>query len=402
MKASTIGLAASALLLTGCVVREVHEIRYVREGSNRAPGASGATCDGCDAGAAPGAVMAETQPPPPLVEEPLDQPSDGYVWTDGYWDWNGSDWDWVSGTWVPPVGDGVVYIPPAYYATGSHCLYVPGRWARGPRVAGVRDHRQRGGRGDGDGGQQVRDHRSDGGGDGKRPPPRGIRDHRGEKPPSDPDVDLVSGDRAGDVVIRLPPRRPHRPSRTRPGPTPNGPDRSGDVVVPAADANPGLHVIDGDSRGGARDSGPDRVVAPDTHDYPDYVIVRPRQHARPFYPGGVGGRDAGRAPSPTANPPPRDPGAARSPSYWSLPTAPSRGTPPSSGVSSPRGPAPMRVAPPAQTIAPAAGSPSSPAPSQPGAPAAQPAGSRGQARGGHAPAAPSHSPGRAAGGGRGR
>ncbi len=283
---TTIGLAAAALLVSGCIVREVREIHHVRDNGTRAPGDTG-TCDNCDGGAAPGAMMADSQPPPPLVEEALDQPGDGYVWTDGYWHWNGTDWVWISGAWSPPLDPGVVFIPPAYYTSGPGCLYVPGRWHRGPRMASVRDHRTRRPR-DGDEptkGRSVRDHRTNREAEPRKP--RSVRDHRGEKPVDvDRDVDIDS-----DFVIRVPARR-FRGQRAAPAQPDRSPGRADEDLVRvngdrvrAVDTDRddrdsrGDRVIDsGGSRG--IDAGGGRVndVAGDRPrgDMPDYVIVRPR------------------------------------------------------------------------------------------------------------------------------
>jgi hypothetical protein len=388
MKATTIGLAAAALLVSGCIVREVREIHHVRDNGTRAPGDTG-TCDNCDGGAAPGAMMADSQPPPPLVEEALDQPGDGYVWTDGYWHWNGTDWVWISGAWSPPVDPGVVFIPPAYYTSGPGCLYVPGRWHRGPRVASVRDHRTRRPR-DGDEptkGRSVRDHRTNREAEPGKPP-RSVRDHRGEKPVDvDRDVDIDP-----DFVIRVPARR----FRGQPAESDRSPVRAdSDRVrvdsdrVRAVDADRdgrdsrGDRVIDaGGSRGidagGSRgiDAGGSRGIDVTGDrprgDMPDYVIVRPRpDRMRPDR--RPSGPDVSGPGSPRESPTMRG--------QWVRPMPPpSRGAPPvmvppSRAPSSPIriGSQPVRVMPPR----PASPPPRSgqPATSQPRAPASAPASS---------------------------
>jgi hypothetical protein len=436
MKATTIGLSAAALLVSGCIVREVREIHHVRDNGTRAPGDTGATpgntgtCDGCDSGAAPGAMMADSQPPPPLVEEALDQPGDGYVWTDGYWHWNGTDWVWIPGTWYPPVETGVVFIPPSYYTSGPGCLYVPGRWQRDPRMASVRDHRTRKpGHGSATGRRPVRDHRTKRAGvDGK--PPRSVRDHRGEKPADvDRDVDIDP-----DFVIRVPARRFRgRPAAAaRPDRSParadddlvridgdrvravdvdrDGRDSRGDRVI---DDGGGRGIDAGGSRGidggGGRgiDAGGDRPRG----DMPDHVIVRPRpdrlrpdrrpgrpdvsgpgsppresptmrgQWVRPMPPPSRGARpvDVSRPGSPPRESPPMR-------GQWVRPMPPSRGAPPvmvppSRAPSSPirvgsqpvRTMTPRPVSPPPRAAQPAA-------PGQPRPPASAPANAASRAR----------------------
>jgi WXXGXW repeat (2 copies) len=318
MKAKTVSIAATALLLTGCVVREVREIHYVPEKGNRATGAPG--CERCEAGAAPGAVMAESQPPPLLVEEALDQPAPGYVWVDGYWHWDGVEWVWVPGNWMPPIA-GQVYVPPAYYASGAECLYVPGRWARSDRVRviptrrvdDVRDHRTKG-KGDRDQ-RDVRDHR----GQGKKPP----RDHRGDGAP--PTVDRDFG---RDMVITVPPRRPRnlqdgQDLRDVQDRTPRGgwADRPGASAGGSVDASAPSH---GPSPGASQVIGVD-PQADDSDRVRDMVLTAPRP-ARPEARPDSGSPDRGPR-SYSVDPrsmPPRSPppGAAHSPRGWSRPAGP--------------------------------------------------------------------------------
>ncbi|HTE53195.1 MAG TPA: hypothetical protein VK698_20215 [Kofleriaceae bacterium] len=390
MTSTTAWLTASALLLSGCVIREVHEVHHVRDDQPRASSASG-ICDRCDASNAPGAVMAESQPPAPLQEEALDQPGPGYVWTDGYWDWNGNDWQWVGGDWVAPVDD-QVFLPPAYYAYGGSCLYVPGRWVRGDHRP-VRDHRTvRNG--------DVRDHRTGRGGD--------VRDHRGEKPDQKPPRDHRGDDRGvvdrggGDYVISVPPRRPrHAADRAAPARSADAPDAVG--TVSASDA--ASDVVDG--RGDQRDSGraPDRAS---DGGGPRGVVIIPPPRARPDRPGMPsraaperGPEAAPSGPGTMVAPPapPSSGGWSRpgaptgwsrpgssggwsrpgAPTGWSRPGAPPSRSAPSSpgGIAQPSGPPPRPSGPPVR-VAPN---------SRPAPPASAPASSGDRAR----PAPPTRS-----------
>ncbi|HWM85264.1 MAG TPA: YXWGXW repeat-containing protein [Kofleriaceae bacterium] len=390
MKATTMWLVAGAMMASGCVIREVREIHHVRDpGSGDRAESSGADCDRCDAGAAPGAVMAESQPPPPLVEEALDQPADGYVWTDGYWHWNGFEWVWMSGGWQPPM-DGLVFVPPAYYASGAHCLYVPGRWSRPERVRGVRDNRtQRTARDDRlRPGQGVRDNRTRGGG--KDDPKRaGVRDNRGKQ--GTPDVDREVGGRVEpDVVIRVPPRR------TRVRPTRSMPDRSsGDGAVEVGGTLDGVREVDrGDGDGGAAGGDRDMVVAPPRGD------VRP---AQPSVDAPAGAHDRGYVIQPPMRgtmvaPPPRSP-AAHTPRGWSRPIQPPvRSAPPPPGGMAPPprseppprpGHAPVRVGQPARdAVRSAPSAPSAPPAANSGGNRARPAPARTHAPAGRGNARP--------------
>lgn len=380
MTPTTAWLAASALLLSGCVIREVHEVRYVRDESGRAPGAtakSAAPCDRCEASNAPGAVMADSQPPAPLEEEPLDQPGEGYVWTDGYWNWDGGEWDWVSGSWMLPP-DGQIFVPPAYYAYGGGCLYVPGRWDTGHRPRGqrvhVRDHRSPPRR------PERRDHRT------KDKPERRPerRDHRGETP--------GGVDRRDDLVITVPPRRPSRAADRA------AQDRLRDQrdhrdaasatgAVPASGAS---DVIDGrdvrDHRG-ERASDPSGVVIvpprgrPDRADQPVRAAPDRGPDAEPVSPGGPNVLIA--PPPPSARPggwsrPERDggrsqPGRAGWPRHQPTRSAPN--SPPVVISPSPSRTPPVRSAPPARSEPGRSAPPSRSAPTR-AAPSAPPAGHR--------------------------
>jgi hypothetical protein len=406
MTPTTAWLAASALLLSGCVIREVHEVRYVHDQGGRAPGAtasSAAPCDRCEATSAPGAVMADSQPPAPLEEEPLDQPGDGYVWTDGYWNWDGDEWDWTSGSWmVPPLGE--VFVPPSYYAYGGGCLYVPGRWEtgdrpRGPRVQ-VRDHRTHRR-------PEVRDHRTKD----KRPRRPERRDHRGETP--------GGVDRQDDRVITVPPRRPSRTADRAAQDRFRQPDDASSVTgtVPASGAS---DIIDGrdvrDHRGDHVSDGPSGVVvvpprgrpdrsdqsvraAPDRGpdvqpaDRPNVLIAPPPPSARPggwSRPERAGGwshpgRAAGwsRPAPPTRNAPSGPPVVVSpSPSHSPSPTRmpPSRSAQPSRSAPPVHSAPPSRSAPPVRSAPPSRAAPSAPPATHRAAPARSPGSARSHRR----------------------
>ncbi|HUS63692.1 MAG TPA: hypothetical protein VMZ28_04075, partial [Kofleriaceae bacterium] len=111
----------AVLALSGCVVREVHEIHYV-QGESRTTES--------DVGA-PGAIIADSQPPAPIVELAGEPPDAGYAWVDGYWHWDGAEWVWIDGRWVAPMV-GLYFVAPSYYTSGDQCVYVPGRWQHQP------------------------------------------------------------------------------------------------------------------------------------------------------------------------------------------------------------------------------------------------------------------------------
>lgn len=68
-------------------------------------------------------------PPLPLYEQPP-VPTEGYLWTPGYWMYGPEGYFWVPGTWVQPPQPGLVWTPG--YWGWSNALYVwnGGYWGR--------------------------------------------------------------------------------------------------------------------------------------------------------------------------------------------------------------------------------------------------------------------------------
>ncbi len=73
--------------------------------------------------------------PPPLVtyEQPL-CPTDGYLWSPGYWayDYDAGDYYWVSGAWVPPPRVGYLWTPGYWAFNDGGYVFNDGYW--GPTV----------------------------------------------------------------------------------------------------------------------------------------------------------------------------------------------------------------------------------------------------------------------------
>src|SRR5579863_7986541 len=67
----------------------------------------------------------------PVYEQPI-CPTDGYIWTPGYWAWDGYDYYWVPGTWVLAPETGFFWTPAWWGWGGRGYLFHPGYW--GPRV----------------------------------------------------------------------------------------------------------------------------------------------------------------------------------------------------------------------------------------------------------------------------
>ncbi len=73
--------------------------------------------------------------PPPLpvyVQPPI--PSEGYLWTPGYWRWDpiSADYFWVPGTWVAPPAVGLLWTPGWWGWGGGGYFWTGGYW--GSRV----------------------------------------------------------------------------------------------------------------------------------------------------------------------------------------------------------------------------------------------------------------------------
>lgn len=68
-----------------------------------------------------GGYVAVGGPPPPRYGVMGYAPGPGYIWTDGYWNYNGGGWGWVNGRWMlPPRG--------RHYWVRSEWRHEGGRW----------------------------------------------------------------------------------------------------------------------------------------------------------------------------------------------------------------------------------------------------------------------------------
>lgn len=83
-----------------------------------------------------GTVYPQNPPPDPVPELAPVSPGDGYVWVNGYWDWNGADWYWANGYWAPNRV-GYVYFGPRFEFVDGRAVYYRSYWA-GP--GGAREY----------------------------------------------------------------------------------------------------------------------------------------------------------------------------------------------------------------------------------------------------------------------
>lgn len=69
-------------------------------------------------------------PPLPVYVQP-EIPSDGFMWTPGYWAWdgNGNDYFWVPGTWVSAPYQGAMWTPGYWGNNGGAFAWNSGYWS---------------------------------------------------------------------------------------------------------------------------------------------------------------------------------------------------------------------------------------------------------------------------------
>ena len=70
--------------------------------------------------------------PPPVVQEEavVPTPGAGYVWINGYWDWDVGrhHWAWSSGRWEQPPKRGQRWTPSHFETRNGKHYYRRGRW----------------------------------------------------------------------------------------------------------------------------------------------------------------------------------------------------------------------------------------------------------------------------------
>jgi len=74
-------------------------------------------------------------PPPPAYSYGYRRPpcpAPGYVWVDGYWNWNRNRYAWTNGYWMRPPLAGGYWVAPRY----DRGRFFAGLWGGGPRGGG--------------------------------------------------------------------------------------------------------------------------------------------------------------------------------------------------------------------------------------------------------------------------
>ncbi len=79
-------------------------------------------------------------PPPAVRYEAVPAPRSGYVWSNGYWQYDGSQHVWAEGNWQP-ARPGYTYSQPRWVENNGRWGYQASRWDRDGD--GVPDNRDR-------------------------------------------------------------------------------------------------------------------------------------------------------------------------------------------------------------------------------------------------------------------
>lgn len=111
------GLAAAAVVLTGCVVAPAPY--YQSRAVVMQPGVS----------VSANVEYVQTAPPAPYNEVVTVSPGVGFVWTPGLWYWSGGRHVWRAGAWArPPVGYNTWNSGGWYNAPGRGWYHSGGHW----------------------------------------------------------------------------------------------------------------------------------------------------------------------------------------------------------------------------------------------------------------------------------
>lgn len=73
--------------------------------------------------------FAHSHPPHPRHEYRAAMPGPGYVWVNGFWDWQATNWIWIPGRWERPAVEGSTWVEPHYYRESTGYRYEPGHWS---------------------------------------------------------------------------------------------------------------------------------------------------------------------------------------------------------------------------------------------------------------------------------
>jgi len=80
--------------------------------------------------------IAHSAPPHVRAEVRTTSPGAGYVWVNGFWNWDGGQWVWLPGRWERPASVDVTWVDPHYYREEGGWRYEPGHWSNERVVEG--------------------------------------------------------------------------------------------------------------------------------------------------------------------------------------------------------------------------------------------------------------------------
>jgi len=78
-------------------------------------------------------IIVREAPPPIIVESRPPLPGQGFIWIDGYWNWNINKYAWERGHWAVPPHERTVWVAPRYEKHEQGYRYMPGQWREEPQ-----------------------------------------------------------------------------------------------------------------------------------------------------------------------------------------------------------------------------------------------------------------------------
>jgi hypothetical protein len=74
-------------------------------------------------------VVYVQQAPPAVIYEPVPRLQPGFIWIEGYWNWDRTRYVWVKGHSERLPHERAIWIAPKYERTDRGIRYEPGHWA---------------------------------------------------------------------------------------------------------------------------------------------------------------------------------------------------------------------------------------------------------------------------------
>jgi hypothetical protein len=74
-------------------------------------------------------VVVHTKPPHAVSERPPAPPGPGYMWINGYQQWDGSKFVWQPGHWQKPPREHAIWMGARWEKTPQGYVFIDGWWA---------------------------------------------------------------------------------------------------------------------------------------------------------------------------------------------------------------------------------------------------------------------------------